>query len=142
MKACLASKVKRVVITSSLAAVYPDKENKKCHYNEEDWADLDSLEPYPKSKMLAEKVAWEFVKNLPEDSKFEVVTICPGLILGPNLNKEAFSSGDIIKKFMMREVPAVLNVSLPIVDVRDVALAHLLAIKTPEAANRRFIVVE
>jgi len=140
MKACRKNKVKRVVITSSCAAISPCGD--KTNFNEKDWADVENAVAYSKSKILAEKAAWDFVKDLPEKEKFEVVTINPGLVIGPNLNKAQFSSGDIIKKLMMKEMPACPKMSLAMVDVRDVAQAHLEGIKKPDAAGRRFILVE
>jgi dihydroflavonol-4-reductase len=71
----------------------------------------------------------------------EIVTINPGLVLGPNLNKAQFSSGDIIKKLMMKELPGLPKMQFPIVDVRDVAEAHLQGLLKPEAANKRFLLV-
>ena len=60
---------------------------------------------YCSAKTKAEKYAWDFVANLPEDEKFEVVTINPGFVVGPNLNEAQFSSEDVIKKIMMNEIP-------------------------------------
>ena len=124
MKAAKANKVKRVVITSSIAAIMVTRDENKTKFSVEDWSDTSIAQPYEKSKTLAEKAAWDFIKNLPNNEKFEVVTINPGLVLGPNLNEAQFSSGDIIKKFMMREMPGLPYVSMPVVDVRDVAEAH------------------
>ena len=73
----------------------------KTDFSVADWSDTDIAIPYLKSKTLAEKAAWDFIKNLPEDEKFELVTILPGFVLGPNLNEAQFSSGDVIKKLML-----------------------------------------
>jgi len=54
---------------------------------------------------MAERAAWDYLKSLPEEERFELVCICPGLVLGPNLNKAHFTSGDIIKKLMLGEIP-------------------------------------
>lgn len=54
---------------------------------------------------MAEKAAWEFQEGLPEEERFDIVTINPGLVLGPNLNSANFSSGDVIKQFLMKEMP-------------------------------------
>jgi len=65
-------------------------------YNESHWSNPDrpeGLKPYFKSKTLAEKGAWDFVAALPEDQKFELVTISPGLVMGPPIRKENFGSG-------------------------------------------------
>ena len=69
------------------------------------------------------------------------MTINPGVVFGPNLNKAQFSSGDIIKRTMMNDFPGVPKINLGCVDVRDVALAHLNAVLVPEARNQRFILV-
>ena len=135
MKAARANKVKRVVITSSVAAIMVSKDETKTDFSVADWSDTDIAIPYLKSKTLAEKAAWDFIKNLPEDEKFELVTILPGFVLGPNLNEAQFSSGDVIKKLMMRELPALPHLSFVMVDVRDVAEAHLRALQIKEAAG-------
>lgn len=98
MKACRASKVKRIVITSSLISVagvqdidFPDDGV----FTEENWTDVTSpggKQAYAKSKTLAEKAAWDYLKELPEDEKFEVVTINPGFIVGPSICGPGFSS--------------------------------------------------
>jgi dihydroflavonol-4-reductase len=131
--------VKRVVITSSLAAVYAISPSlKKTQYSEHDWSDPKVAKAYDKSKTLAEKAAWDFVKALPDDKKIELATINPGWVLGPNLVTCSFSSGDGIKQFMDGSLPSYPLIKMPLVDVRDVAEAHLQAILKPEAAGRRF----
>lgn len=139
MKGCRRAKVKRCVITSSVAAIM---DNNKSHFTEKDWSNLAISKPYPKSKHLAEKAAWDFLKELPKEEQFELVTVNPGFVIGPNLNEAQFSSGDVIKKFMLGEFPGVPKISLPMVDVRDVAKAHVQALKMPEAAGQRFILTE
>lgn len=140
MQACRKHKVKRVVVTSSVASIF-DQNNMKEQFNEEDWPDTNTkgFPAYNKSKTLAERSAWEFIKELPEDEKFELVTINPGLILGPATVAEGFSSGVAISKFMLNQMPGIPKVSMAMVDVRDVALAHLRGLKIPEAAGNRFI---
>ena len=125
MRAAHKNKVKRVVITSSVAAIYVSADKNKRDFSVEDWTDLKLATPYEKSKTMAEKAAWDFQATLPDDEKMEIVTVNPGLVLGPNLNKAQFSSGDIIKKLMMKELPGLPKMQMPIVDVRDVAEAHL-----------------
>jgi nucleoside-diphosphate-sugar epimerase len=87
MKAARINKVKRVVITSSVAAIYKTGVEGQSEFSEKDWTDCKVAQPYEKSKTLAELAAWDFIKNLPEDEKFEVATINPGLVIGPNLNE-------------------------------------------------------
>ena len=141
MKGALKHKCSRVVITSSVAAIYKSTDKKKTHFTDEDWTDLSVATAYEKSKTQAEKAAWDFLANLKEEDRFEVVTINPGLILGPNLVECSFSSGDIIKKIMTGGMPGMPKIQFPCVDVRDVAQAHLQAVLVPEAASKRFILV-
>jgi dihydroflavonol-4-reductase len=91
---------------------------------------------------MAERAAWDFVEKLPEDEKFELVCINPGLVLGPNLNSANFSSGDIISNFLLGKMPGIPHSQMQLVDVRDVAQAHLNAILIPEAAGNRFLLVQ
>lgn len=61
MKAAQANKVKRVVITSSVVAIYETKDKLTKHtFTPEDWTDIESAAPYPKSKTMAERAAWDF----------------------------------------------------------------------------------
>ena len=94
---------------------------------------------YPKSKVLAEKAAWDFQAALPDAEKFEIVTICPAFIMGPPLRKEPATSTGWLKRLMEGGMDTISAEHCCAVDVRDTAMAHLLAIKKPEAANRRFI---
>jgi dihydroflavonol-4-reductase len=118
--------VKRVVITSSIASVSYKKEgNQKDKYDESDWSDVEACGAYEKSKMFAEKAALEFVKLLPADQKFELVFINPGLVIGPNIIECDFTSSSLIKRLMSGKLPGVAKIMLPLVDVREVAEAHL-----------------
>ena len=101
MKAAHINKVKRVVITSSVAAIYITADKSKKFFNENDWTDTKIATAYERSKTFAEKAAWEFIDNLPDDEKFDLVTINPGMVLGPNLNEAQFAVGDVVKKIMM-----------------------------------------
>lgn len=137
--------VKRVVLTSSLAAVCgevtPDPSKK---YNEEDWTDPEcpTLDPYTKSKVVAEKAAWEYLKELPDDEKFELAVINPTLVMGPPLmESHRFSTSvNIMAGIVNKTYPGVPRVQFPICDVRDVAKAHIKALTLPEAANNRHII--
>lgn len=59
---------------------------------------------YAKSKILAEKAAWEFQAALPEAEKFEIVTILPAFVVGPNLRANWFASGDWLRRLMTGEM--------------------------------------
>ena len=145
LRACAqAGSIKRVVLTSSDAAVsasqkiYPHR-----IFTEDDWTDDKKVNNvYTKSKTLAEKAAWEFMKkgdgegSLP---KFELVVMNPGLVIGPVLCGEVTTSLEIAKQMMQREMPLVPKVNFPMIDVRDVAAAHIAGLHVPEAAGHRHI---
>ena len=143
VKACSVSGVKRCVITSSIAAVCAMAEADKPDpdtgfYDETCWSNPDrpeGLNAYVKSKTLAEKAAWDYQKSLPEDKRFELVTICPTLVLGPTLIPGGFMSGSVVVNNMNGSKTEVSVGQQGIVDVRDVAKHHLEAVRKPEAAN-------
>jgi dihydroflavonol-4-reductase len=87
MKAAKLNKVKRVVITSSVVAIFITGVEGQTEFSEKDWTDVSIAGAYEKSKTLAEKAAWDFIKELPNEEKFELSVINPGLVVGPNLNK-------------------------------------------------------
>jgi nucleoside-diphosphate-sugar epimerase len=139
LKASADAGVKRVVVTSSLAAVsggHPVDDERV--YTEEDWSIIESCPPYPKSKTLAERAAWDFVATLRGDAPMELSTINPGAVLGPLLNRHYSTSGEIVRKLMAKEVPGTAKIGFPWVDVRDVASAHIAAMTVPGAAGQRF----
>ena len=136
LRAAHKHKVKRVVVTSSgLTITIRKPENQKAIYTEEDWSDVEICAPYEKSKLLAEQAAWDFWRSIPEDERFELTVVIPGLVQGPTLIPGIFSSSNSCKMLLMGVMPALPKVMFPIVDVRDVAQAHLNAIKVPEARN-------
>ena len=111
MRACHKFKVKRVVITSSVASIIQQTpENEKEAYTEEDWSEPNACKPYEKSKTLAEKAAWDFLKELPENERFELVTILPSLIMGPAIIESDFTSGALIQKIMTAAFPGMPRV--------------------------------
>jgi hypothetical protein len=60
------------------------------------WSRIDYAQAYDKSKTLAERAAWDYLQQLPDEEKFDMVTICPGLILGPSFIKTDFTSSELI----------------------------------------------
>ena len=124
LKASLASHVKRVVLTSSMAAIMNCKDVQKTHYTVDDWAEESECDPLQKSKKLSEKAAWKFIDNLQNDQSLELTTILPGLILGPHINKNEFTSCKFLKSIMMKTTDiqrGLPYIQQPYVDVRDVA---------------------
>ena len=146
MEASYANKVKRVVITSSVAAIIecrPEDRPKDGKFSEQNWSNPESehIDAYSKSKVLAEMAAWNYQKSLPEDSRMELVTINPGLILGPAFVGAGFNTGDLITNIMQGKYPGVPKIMIPLVGVVEVADAHLQALRRPAAANKRFVLV-
>ncbi|XP_070545376.1 uncharacterized protein [Ptychodera flava] len=142
-KACeQAGTVKRVVLTSSFATVSGGLgTTPNYHYTENDWPDPDKMLPYEKSKLLAEKAGWDYVKNMKGINKFELAVMNPGLVLGPILSGTYCTSMEVPKRLMLREMPALPKIILPIVDVRDVAEAHIRAMTLPEAVGQRHMLI-
>lgn len=153
LQACADSgTVKRVVLTSSISAIYDQSQSGNAlteregkPFTEAEWSNTESAttDAYCKAKTLQEKAAWDFVKELPDDKKFELVVINPGLCIGPLLQKTTHgvpTSVLLIKRFMDRSIPLVPPASLSVVDVRDVAQAHVRALAASAAADHRHIV--
>uniref|UniRef100_A0A915KTZ6 NAD-dependent epimerase/dehydratase domain-containing protein n=1 Tax=Romanomermis culicivorax TaxID=13658 RepID=A0A915KTZ6_ROMCU len=142
LRACKdAQSVKRVVLTSSLAAIMGQAE-KSTDYDENDWTNIDSLDrtsdAYMISKTLAEKAAWKFVED--EKNPFELAVINPGFVMGPLLQNAYCTSLEFLKRLMNFEAPILPRINLPVADVRDVAEAHVKAMTCLEAAGHRHLI--
>ncbi|MGH3879348.1 MAG: SDR family oxidoreductase [Actinophytocola sp.] len=135
LRASAAAGVRRVVLTSSIAAVSAGHSPGRVH-TEADWSDVDACTAYPRSKTLAERAAWAFVAEHPE---LELVTVNPGLVIGPPQHTAVSSSMTIFVRLLNRQMPAVPRLGFAPVDVRDLATAHRLAMETPAAAGNRYI---
>ena len=129
--------VTKVVLTSSMSAV-SSGHDKKTTFSEKDWSNLDgpNLNPYSKSKTLAERAAWEFMAS--HETTFTLSAINPSFVLGPVPSKDVSTSTEIISQIMTAGVPA-FHMLCPIVDIRDVVEAHIQAALIPEAAGKRFL---
>lgn len=143
LRAAQAAGVSRVVMTSSAAAIlHCEKRERGELLDESDWSDLDRpLPAYDKSKTIAERAAWEYVEGISGDSPMELVVMNPVFVLGPSLLGADNTSNEVVRKLLYREAPGVPHLHLAIVDVRDVALAHVAALRAPDAAGKRFILV-
>jgi nucleoside-diphosphate-sugar epimerase len=106
---------------------------------EADWSNVERCEAYQKSKTLAERAAWELVEALPAERRFELAVINPGFVLGPVMNADPGTSGEVVRKLLVREMPACPRIGFAPVDVRDVAIAHRLAMESPRAPGNRYI---
>ncbi|WP_067703768.1 SDR family oxidoreductase [Nocardia jejuensis] len=134
LRAAEAAGVERVVLTSSVAAIMAG--NTGHTLTEDDWSALAACDPYPKSKTLAERAAWDFVAEHPE---LELAVINPGMITGPVQHAGLSTSVGAIRTLLAGEMPGVPRLNFATVDVRDVATAHRLAMELPQAAGNRYI---
>jgi nucleoside-diphosphate-sugar epimerase len=135
---------KRVVVTSSIAAMAYGTDTKNRVYTEADQTVVDDpkfpIGTYIESKKRAEDAAWQFVGELPPEKKFELATINPSLVLGPLLTGASASSSSAIMKGMLTgKTPALPNIVFNIISVIDVAKAHIFAIQKKDAAGKRFL---
>ena len=141
LRAAHKGNIKRVVQISSVAAVTAGHSGENRPFNEEDWSITENnIGAYSKSKTLAERAAWEFINGAENTNKMEMVSINPPIILGPVPNKDFPTSAEVVRTFMLGQVPGVGRIKMGVVDVRDVASAIILAMNTPEAAGNRFLV--
>lgn len=141
LRAALAAKISRVVITSSFAAIGYGYAEKERVFTEKDWTKLNSgtrVLPYQKSKTLAEKAAWEFIEK--QGQELEISVVNPVGILGPVLGPALSTSTESIQK-LLQGMPGVPNISFGVVDVRDVADLHIRAMTNPIASGERFLAV-
>lgn len=136
--------MRRVVVTSSCAAIYGDNIDVANApggvLTEEVWNTSSSLDhnPYPYSKTVAEHKAWEIAG---QQNRWDLVTVNPSLVIGPGLNPHATSeSFNIMKSLTGGEMkPGAPLLGLGAIDVRDLALAHYRAGFTPEAQGRYIV---
>ena len=140
ISAAIKHKVKRVVLTSSGAAI-TDTHDGKTHFTEEDWTIVDhpKTSAYYKSKTLAERHAWDLIAAQTGKTKTELSVINPTVVVGPTLTKDIGTSNDFIRQIVAGKVPAAANLHFGFVDVRDVAAAHITAMTHKKAAGERFI---
>ena len=132
--------IKRVVLTSSVAAVNSHMMSGTSDHTT--WTDINSkyVTPYQKSKTIAEKAAWDFYNNQDSDNRIELAVINPGGVMGPQLGNDlGGASTQIVSQLISGKFPMIPALSFPFIDVRDVAILHLKAMTTPEADGKRFI---
>eukprot|EP01119_Soliformovum_irregulare_P007394 TRINITY_DN19808_c0_g1_i1.p1 TRINITY_DN19808_c0_g1~~TRINITY_DN19808_c0_g1_i1.p1 ORF type:complete len:373 (-),score=99.36 TRINITY_DN19808_c0_g1_i1:39-1157(-) len=144
LKACNQSKsVKRIVLTSSILAVFwkSDERGPNHVFNEDDWNTTSTPDkhPYAYSKMQAEKAAWDYMKS--ESRHFDLVVINASGVFGPLLSSATRPETiAVIIGILQGWYPMLPNSNIPIVDVRDVAKAHVGVLKKKECGNQRYLV--
>jgi dihydroflavonol-4-reductase len=133
--------VRRVVLTSSFAAIGYGTEPGPAPYNEENWTNVDGpgVTAYVKSKTLAERAAWEFMDR--EGGSLELSVVNPVAVFGPVLSADSSTSIEIVQRLLSGGVPACPRLKFGVVDVRDVVSLHLSAMTHPAAAGQRFLAV-
>lgn len=132
--------VRRVVLTSSFAAIGYGHHHPGRPYTEKDWTEEDAPnQPYIRSKTIAERAAWDFIAR--EGSALELTVINPTGIFGPVLGADYSASIGLIKAMLEGAVPAPPDFSFGVVDVRDAADLHLRAMTHPDAKEQRFLAV-
>jgi nucleoside-diphosphate-sugar epimerase len=132
--------VKRVVLTSSFAAISYGHGEVDREFTEDDWTNIDGdgVTAYVKSKVLAERAAWDFINS--EGSRTELSVINPTGTFGPTLSEDISTSLIVILTLITVPVAQMPNVCFPVADVRDVADIHVRAMTHPAAAGERFII--
>jgi nucleoside-diphosphate-sugar epimerase len=138
LRAAVKAGVKRVVLTSSCGAATPLKMGVNTVTDEETWSTPEKQEPYRRSKTLAERAAWDFMQK--EGGTTEFVTVLPSGVFGPVLSMDGLGSVQFIQRLIDGRLPRIPNVGLNIIDVRDLAVAHVQAMTAPEAAGQRLII--
>ncbi len=139
LRAAQQAGVKRTVLTSSFAAVGYSNNTKNHIFTEADWTDSNiPLPAYIKSKTVAEKAAWDFIKS--EGGTMELTVINPVGIFGPAIGGIASASLDIaVSGILSGSVKESPDFTMGVVDVRDVVDIHIRAMEHPDAAGQRFI---
>ncbi|QDS71297.1 hypothetical protein FKW77_001496 [Venturia effusa] len=131
--------VKRVILTSSFAAIGYGQPVSEKPFTEENWTNIadTSITAYTKSKTLAERAAWDYIAK--DGGTMELATVNPPAIFGPVLSKNLSTSIQLISKLLTGRVPVAPQIMFGVVDVRDVADIHLLAMTDPKARGERFL---
>ncbi len=130
--------VKRVVVTSNFGAIGYSHKDPNTVITEEEWTDPnEKMTSYNKSKVLAERAAWDFISK--EGGNLELSVINPVFILGPSLGPDLPSSFGVLNHLLDGSMKAVPNIPFNIIDVRDLADLHIRAMTNPNAKGQRFI---
>jgi nucleoside-diphosphate-sugar epimerase len=133
--------VKRVVLTSSFAAIGYGQKPQDRAFDESNWTDPSEpgLAPYVKSKTIAERAAWDFIAQ--EGGKLELSVVNPVAVFGPVLGPDYSTSVLLIQRLMDGAMPGSPRIYFGVVDVRDVADLHIRAMTNPAAKGQRFLAV-
>jgi dihydroflavonol-4-reductase len=141
LRASRGAGVRRVVLTSSFAAIGYGHKPRTSAFDESDWTDVSApgLAPYAKSKTVAERAAWDFIAG--EGGALELSVINPVAVFGPVLGADYSTSVLLLKRMMDGTIPGAPRLYFGVVDVRDVAELHLRAMTQADAKGERFLAV-
>ena len=133
--------VKRVVLTSSFAAIGYGHKPQTAPFDETNWTDPNAggLAAYVKSKTVAERAAWDFMAG--EGGDLQLAVVNPVAVFGPVLGPDYSTSILLLRRMMDGSMPACPRLYFGIVDVRDVADLHIRAMTGPAAKGERFLAV-
>ncbi len=142
LRAARDARVRRVVLTSSFASVgYGHAAPREAPFDETSWTDpaAPDVQPYTRSKTLAERAAWDFVAR--EGGALELAVVNPVVVLGPLLGPDTSTSILTVQRLLDGSIPGCPRVWFGVVDARDVADLHLKAMTHPAARGERFLAV-
>lgn len=141
LRASLDAGVGRVVVTSSVAAITGGLGKQSSPLDEANWSDPDNpkLTPYARSKTIAERAAWDFMRE--QGATEKLATVNPGAILGPVLSRDRSFSIEMIER-LLRGMPGTPRIGFSVVDVRDVADLEIRAMTDPKAGGERLVAVD
>jgi dihydroflavonol-4-reductase len=140
LEAAVAGGAERFVQTSSMVAVmYGHPRERAAPFTESDWTRVEDpgVTAYGKSKTLAERAAREFMQQRKPALHYSSVN--PGLVLGPALDRDIGTSAEIIQIFLKGKYPGAPRMAIPVVDVRDVARMHRLAVEVDAPSGGRYL---
>ncbi len=141
LRAARDSAVKRVVLTSSFAAIGYGHPPQTTPFDESSWTNLNGpgLSPYVKSKTIAERAAWDFIAK--DGGALELSVVNPVGVFGPVLGPDHATSILVVSRLLDGSIPGCPQISFGVVDVRDVADLHIRAMTNPAAKGERFLAV-
>ncbi len=139
INAAIKAGVKRVVMTSSVAATSGPPNGPDSVKDETTWTDITdpAVSAYARSKTIAERAAWDLIASA--GGATTLATVNPSLVLAPVLGRDFSDSVQVVQRLMSGKVPGLPRLGFNIVDARDVADLHIRAMTAPEAAGQRFI---
>lgn len=139
INAAIKAGVKRVVMTSSVAATTPPIGSPDGTVDETVWTHSDDVRHggYARSKTIAERAAWDLIAA--SGGATSLATVLPGLVLGPVFGADFSDSVQIVQRLLSGKMPGIPRLGFTVVDVRDVADLHIRAMTDPAAAGQRFI---